>query len=190
MLFRSLSGEVIRFGRPVTVILDDPDLNTNHGTIDIYSTIDDPNSSNVDTVGDNNGGILLEVLIKNIRYKRCTINGIETGGLASTGFSLIETGPDTGKFTGSFKMPSQICNDQGTALISPAGGIVDLKYHDFRDFLGQSNIFTLSKNPIKEKLSVPSPVKINSKSFILPTTGKTTDVLISGKAQKIGRAHV
>ena len=178
-----LSGDVIRFGRPVTVILDDPDLNTDHGTIDIYSTIDDPNSSNVDTVGDNNGGILLEVLIKNIRYKRCTINGIETGGLASTGFSLIETGPDTGKFTGSFKMPSQICNDQGTALISPAGGIVDLKYHDFRDFLGQSNIFTLSKNPIKEKLYVPSPVKINSKSFILPTTGKTTDVLISGKAQ-------
>ena len=80
-------------------------------------------------------------------------------------------------------MPSQICNDQGTALISPAGGIVDLKYHDFRDFLGQSNIFTLSKNPIKEKLSVPSSVKINSKSFTLPTTGKTTDVLISGKAQ-------
>ena len=177
-----LSGDVIRFGRPVTVILDDPDLNTVHGAIDIYSAIDDPNSPNVDTVGDKNGGILLEVLIKNIRYKRCIVNGVETGGLASTGFSLVETGPDTGKFLGSFKMPSQICNSQGTALISPAGGIVDLKYHDFRDSLGQSNIFTLSKNPVKEKLFVPSPVKINSKSYVLPMTGKTTDVVISGKA--------
>ena len=40
----------------------------------------------------------------------------------------------------------------------------------------------IHKNPVKEKLFVPSPVKINSKSYVLPMTGKTTDVVISGKA--------
>ena len=80
------------------------------------------------------GDILLEVLIKDVRYKRCTINGVVHGGLGATGFTLVETGPDTGIFEGVFKMPSQICNKSGTELISPAGGSIDAKYFDSRDF--------------------------------------------------------
>lgn len=179
----SLTSNVFRFGHPVTVVLVDPDLNIKHDSIDIYSVIDDPASENVDTVGDTNGGILLEVLIKDIRYKRCTISGVETGGLASSGFSLIETGPNTGRFEGVFKMPSKICNKDGTQLISPAGGTVDLKYHDFRDASGQQNVFSLTKNPSKTKLATPSSAKLDSKSYILPKPGKTTDVVLTGKVQ-------
>jgi len=109
---------------------------------------------------------MLEVLIKDIRYKRCTINGVETGGLASTGFSLVETGPNTGVFEGTFKMPSQICNRDGTELISSAGGSLDLKYTDFRDSSGQQNIFKLSKQPTKY-VSNP-PVTQNSKPVQKP----------------------
>jgi hypothetical protein len=141
----SLSTKTLRFGQPVTVTLNDPDLNVKHDAIDIYSVINDPASPDVDTVGTTSGGILLEVLIKDIRYKRCTVNGVAYGGLGATGFSLVETGPDTGVFQGVFKIPSQICNKDGTRLISAAGGTIDLKYHDFRDYLGQPNIFSLSR---------------------------------------------
>ncbi|MEM3101401.1 MAG: peptidase, partial [Candidatus Nitrosotenuis sp.] len=179
----SLKSKVIRFGHPVTIVLNDPDLNVNHDAIDIYSVIDDPASPNVDTVGTTGGGILLEVLIKDIRFKRCTINGVEHGGLAATGFSLIETGPDTGRFEGVFKMPSQICNKDGTKLISPAGGIVDLKYHDFRDSSGQPNIFGLKTTSTSKltKSESSNIAKINSKTYTLPEPGKSTHVVLTGK---------
>ncbi|MFY9300697.1 MAG: peptidase [Candidatus Nitrosotenuis sp.] len=197
----ALSSKTFRFGQPVTVILYDPDLNVKHDTIDIYSVIDNPASPNVDTVGDTSGGILLEVLIKDIRFKRCTINGVETPGLAGSGFSLIETGPNTGRFEGVFKMPSQICNKDGTKLISPAGGIVDLKYHDFRDSSGQPNIYSLSKTktsstlskpgtdtkttPPSSKQTIPSKItaKISPKTITLPDSGKTKDIAVTGKVQ-------
>ncbi|MDG7050009.1 MAG: peptidase [Nitrososphaerota archaeon] len=179
----STASNVFRFGHPVTIILDDPDLNLKHDTIEIYSVIDNPASTNVDTVGSSSGGILLEVLIKDIRFKRCTIGGVETGGLAASGFSLIETGPNTGRFEGTFKMPSKICNKDGTKLISPAGGIVDLKYNDFRDSSGQSNTFSLSKTQSKQKLATPSTAKLDAKSYTLPSLGKTKDVVLSGKVQ-------
>lgn len=177
----SLNSNTFRFGSPVTVILVDSDLNADHDEVDIYSVIDNPASSDVDTVG-SSSGVLLEVLIKDVRFKRCTINGVEYGGLAATGFSLIETGPNTGRFEGTFKMPSQICNRDGTKLISPAGGIVDLKYHDFRDSSGQQNIFSLSKTPTKvvpAKTTTTQTVK--TKTYDLPAYGKTTDISITGK---------
>ncbi len=175
----SVNSKTFRFGQPVTIVLTDPDLNISHDTIDIYSVIDNPASANVDTVG-SGGGVLLEVLIKDIRYKRCTINGVTHGGLASTGFSLVETGPGTGKFEGTFKMPSQICSKDGTKLISSAGGIIDIKYHDFRDALGQQNTFSLSsKKQITSDDAKPSSTKISK--YDLPGKGKTKNVSISGK---------
>ncbi|TAK18581.1 MAG: peptidase, partial [Nitrosarchaeum sp.] len=134
-----------RFGQPVTFTLKDPDLNLKSDNVDVYLVNNDPTSSNVDTVG-KDGNILLEILIKDIRYKRCTVNGVEYGGLASTGFTLVETGPSTGVFEGVFKMPSQICNESGTKLISTAGGSLDAKYHDSRDASGNSNIFSLLRD--------------------------------------------
>lgn len=141
----STSSSTYRFGQPVTITLRDPDLNLKSDNVDIYLVNNVSTSPNVDTVG-NGGNILLEVLIKDIRYKRCTVNGVEYGGLASTGFTLVETGPSTGVFEGTFKMPSQICNDSGTKLISTAGGSLDAKYHDSRDASGNSNIFSLLRD--------------------------------------------
>ncbi|QLH06087.1 hypothetical protein [Nitrosopumilus ureiphilus] len=135
-----LTPKSYRFGQPVTVTLVDPDLNLNSDLIDIYRVVDDPNSPFVDTVGSSSGGILLEIRIKDIRYQRCTINDVEHGGLASTGFVLIETGTSTGIFEGIFKVPTKICNKLGNELISSAGGSISLRYHDFRDSFGQPNI--------------------------------------------------
>ena len=119
----------------MVLTLHDPDLNLSDDLIDIYRVIDNALSPNVDTVG-RDGIMLFEVLLKDIRYKRCTVNGIEHGGLGATGFSLVETGTDTGTFEGSFRMPLQICNKSGTDLLSSAGGRLDIKYYDSNDSEG------------------------------------------------------
>ena len=173
----SLDSVSYRFGQPVTFTLRDSDLNLKSDTIEIYNVINDPNSPNVDTVG-KDGIILLEILIKDIRYKRCTINGAETGGLASTGFSLIETGPRTGVFEGVFKMPSQICDKSGTRLISTAGGSLDAKYHDARDEFGESNIFSLSS--YKQLTQYSTFPELNQREIILPLNSNIEDLVLSG----------
>lgn len=150
----TLDSQSYGLGRPVTITLNDPDLNTDSNTIQVYTTINDPNSSADDTVGDSSGNILLEVWIKGFRFHHCTVNGIVHGGLAATGFSLTETGPSTGIFKGSFGMPTQICNEDRTALISPTGGSVQVWYHDFKDSFGRSVIVGLS--PLSSTQSLPT----------------------------------
>lgn len=138
------SGQ-LRFGTPVTVTLNDPDLNTAADTVDIYHTVNDARLPNVDTVG-SGAGTLLEIKFKDIRYKRCIIDGVEHGGLASAGFSLVETGPATGVFKGIFKMPAWICDKSGSKLISTAGGSIDVIYYDALDSFGESSRFSLLRS--------------------------------------------
>ncbi|MCV0399978.1 MAG: peptidase [Nitrosarchaeum sp.] len=173
----STGSSSYRFGQPVTLTLNDPDLNLKSDVVDIYYVITDPNSSNVDTVG-KDGNILLEILIKDIRYKRCTIDGVEHGGLGATGFTLIETGPSTGIFTGVFKMPSQICDKSGTKLISTAGGSIDAKYHDSRDESGNPNIFTMSRN--KSTSSFTTQPTLSTTNVSKPSSQNTEEIILSG----------
>lgn len=175
----SFTSNTYRFGQPVFFVLKDPDLNQKHDTIESYQVVNDPNSPNVDTVGTSNGEILVEILIKDFRYKRCTINGVEHGGLASTGFILVETGTNSGIFEGSFKMPTQICDKTGAKLISTAGGSLDAKYHDFRDSSGEENIF--SAISFGSSLTGENLASLNSEKFIIPEYKKITEVILSGK---------
>ncbi|MFB5630319.1 MAG: peptidase [Nitrosopumilaceae archaeon] len=174
----SFTSNTYRFGQPVYFVLNDPDLNLKHDKIEIYNVVNDPASPNVDTVGTSSGEILVEILIKDIRYKRCTINGVEYGGLGSTGFSLVETGPDTGIFEGSFKLPTQICDKTGTKLISTAGGNLDAKYHDFSDSSGNKNIF--SSTSLSSSFSGKKPPTLSTEKIILPKYKQTSDVILSG----------
>ena len=188
------------FGRPVTIILNDPDLNLKNDRIDIYLVIDDPDSENVDTVGNLNGASLLEVKIKGTRYQRCTVDGTEHGGLAATGFTLVETSSSSGIFEGVFKMPSRICNEKGTDLIYTSGGNIDVKYFDFRDSLGQQNTVTLSRQKTLSSTSPPitptpqspppptpsppsldqQPPQLNFDMFNIPKYSDTTEVILTG----------
>jgi len=153
----TLDSQSYRLGQPVVITLNDPDLSTSADTIQTYTSVNDPSSSADDTVGDASGNILLEVWIKGFRFHHCTVSGIVHGGLAATGFALTETGPGTGIFKGSFGMPTQICNEDGTALISPIGGSVQVWYHDFRDALGRSVIIGLTPNSTPSSSSTTTP---------------------------------
>ena len=131
------------FGRPVTITVIDADLNTDHGTVETYRVEDDASSPHADAVAAG-GALLLEVTIKGERYQRCTVGGVEHGGLAASGFALVETGAATGVFEGTFKMPSWICGADGSRLVSPAGGKVDARYYDYADGRGGSSIVDAS----------------------------------------------
>ena len=172
----SSDSKSYRFGQPVTLTLNDPDLNLKNDLIDIYFVINDPNSSNVDTVG-KDGIALLEVLIKDIRYERCTIDGVSYGGLGDTGFTLVETGPSTGIFEGVFKMPSKICNKSGTELISSAGGSLDVKYYDSRDDFGNANTFSLLRAP---PASFPTSAQLSEYEVVKPISGQIEEIILSG----------
>ena len=174
----AFTSNTYRFGQPVYVVVNDPDLNLKHDTIESYHVVNDPNSPNVDTVGTATGDILLEILIKDIRYKRCTVNGIPHGGLASTGFTLIEKGPNSPIFEGSFKLPTQICDKTGTKLISTAGGSLDAKYHDFRDASGERNIFSATN--FGSSSSSISPPKLSIDKLVLPKYKQTSEVVLTG----------
>ena len=171
----STDSTTLRFGHPVFITLKDSDLNLKNDLVDIYFVINDPNSENVDTVG-KDGIILLEILFKDIRYKRCTIDGVEHGGLGASGFTLVETEPGTGIFKGVFKMPSQICNKSGTELISSAGGSLDIKYYDSRDNFGNANIFSL----LRDKSTFYNPPQLSIYEIVKPLTGKIQEITLSG----------
>ncbi|AJM91949.1 peptidase [Nitrosopumilus piranensis] len=176
----STASTTFRFGQPVTITLSDSDLNLKSDTIEIYQVVNDPNSDNVDTVG-KDGEILLEIKLKDIRYKRCTINGVEHGGLASTGFTLVETGPSTGIFTGVFKMPSQICDKTGSKLIYTAGGSLDVRYYDSRDDSGNENIFSLLDS--KPSTSYYITAQLSKEKVLLPTDGSSTEIVLTGSIE-------
>ncbi len=170
------------FGRPVTIILDDPDLNLDYQTIETYRVINNPNLPGVDTVGNDDGSILLEVSIKGFRYMRCMIDGVAHGGLAATGFTMSETGTDTGIFEGVFKMPSQICSEDGTGLVSPAGGSIDVRYYDFRDSSGNTNISKLSSPK-----NAQSTVRLNAYEFSIPKYNGSVEIILSGELSRHSR---
>ena len=143
----SAPSGVLRFGIPVTVTLNDPDLNLSADTVEVYHAVDDPLLPSVDTVG-RGSHTLLEIKFKNVRYERCVVDGTEYGGLASSGFALVETGPATGVFEGVFKMPTWVCNKSGSDVMSTAGGSIDVVYYDSRDSSGQPNTYsTLRSQP-------------------------------------------
>ena len=63
-----------------------------------------------------------------------TTGGFATS-LSATGFSLVETGPSTGIFTGTFEVPDQLC--QSGSVVSSVGQNIKVNYVDFRDDSGK-----------------------------------------------------
>ncbi len=170
----TLDSNNYRIGSDITITVNDPDLVTDSNAIVTYTSVNDPNSPAFDTVGDSNGNILLEIWIKGFRFHQCTINGVTTGGLSSTGFTLTETGPGTGIFKGIFKMPSWICSQDGTSLVSPIGGSVQAWYHDFRDQYGRSVV--IGSVASSSSHSSPTPTTQYVPKTVLPTITKYTQI--------------
>ena len=141
----------------VVITLEDLDLNVDVDLIDIYTTVSDssiaPNLD--DVVGDDRFNItlsdgdalgrILDVTFDDQLWtagneESCTdsliADGIDTG-LAATGFTLIETAADTGKFIGDFQIPAQWCRDGSNSPETATGLDIEVNYVDFRDASGE-----------------------------------------------------
>jgi hypothetical protein len=114
----------------VTITLEDLDLNVDSDLIDIYTVVTTPGDANFDVVGTSvasglsialsNGdqlGRLLDVTFDDQLWTTPTdatclaalaAADIADTGLGATGFTLIETGPETGIFIGDFQIPGAL----------------------------------------------------------------------------------
>ena len=160
-----LSVSSFKPGDVVGVKLNDKDLNTNSDLVEIYTTVDPnlfPDDPAADTVGLANLGLndsnqpfgrMLEITFDDERWlksgvfyngKSCnSISGSD--GLASTGFTLVETGKKTGEFKGEFKIPEQYCSRNNGGFVESTTGVdIGARYFDFRGQSSQAAITSAS----------------------------------------------
>jgi hypothetical protein len=126
----SFDSSTYKVADTVTITLDDNDLNTDVETIGIFTVVGAIPDAAHDQVGrpgyghntaEEPFGRLLDVTFDDAKWTddpandglvapiatECAPDG--DSGLGSTGFTLVETGPDTGTFTGDFQVPGDYC---------------------------------------------------------------------------------
>jgi len=141
----------------VTVTLTDSDLNTEPELVNIYTVVNDSSDPAHDQVGltnqgknslGDNYGRLLDITIDDELWLDSDEGGTAcssdldsgvTDGLYNSGFALVETGVDTGVFTGDFQIPSQYgARNSGTCTVtSTLGKDLEVNYVDYRDASGE-----------------------------------------------------
>ena len=157
----SFNSPTFKVADTVTVTLEDQDLNTDVDLIDIYTVVNSTRDAADNTVGRaglptlGNGealGRLLDITFDDRAWidtnNACRVAlqnaGVSDIGLLATGFTLIETGPATGVFTGDFQIPAKICRPASGSLsadtspVNTQGLDMEVNYVDFRDASGQT----------------------------------------------------
>ena len=132
-----------KIGDTVVVTLDDQDMNEDSELVDVYTT----NSNDLvgaSTATDMMSGLVLDITFDDVTWintnddSDCTNDGV-TGedGLEATGFTLVETGAESGIFTGSFQIPTNFCHaDNG--IVTVTGTDIEVNYQDYRNSSGES----------------------------------------------------
>ncbi|MCH7968689.1 MAG: hypothetical protein IH841_05525, partial [Thaumarchaeota archaeon] len=152
----SFNAATYKIASPVTITLQDSDLNTDVDVIDIYTPVNPAGTFSNDPARDliGKGGLptfafgplgrILDITFDDQRWsitsddKACSPNpGGGATGLFAAGTTLIETGPGTGVFTANFKIPGQWCRDGAAAPESTTGLDLEVNYLDFRDASGE-----------------------------------------------------
>ena len=144
----------------VVITLEDLDLNTDSDLIDIYTPVTTVGDANRDAIGTGNStssgfsvtlgngdelGRLLDVTFDDQRWTtptnecEATLTGASDTdtGLAATLFTLVESGPATGIFTGDFQIPNLWCRAGETTAVTSTGLDIEVNYVDFRDASGE-----------------------------------------------------
>ena len=120
----------------VVVMLDDQDMNTDSELIDVYITSTD------DKVGNAGTDHVLDITFNDVLWQSGSDAGGTAGspddGLEASGFTLVETGIDSGIFTGSFQVPSTYYDSGLTTTPSTTGTDIEVNYNDHRDASGET----------------------------------------------------
>ncbi|MCV0373533.1 MAG: hypothetical protein K5793_08290 [Nitrosarchaeum sp.] len=153
----SFNSDSYKNADTVTITLEDADLNVDSDLIDIYTVTDGDVADLKDVVGSDdfdfelsdgsNLGRLLDVTFDDIKWSTpssgsclTALNnaGVTDTGLGATGFSLVETGPETGIFIGDFQIPGAWCRSATASSESVTGLDIEVNYVDFRDASGET----------------------------------------------------
>ena len=123
-----------------TLIMDDDGMRieSNSGTIvrDFAFDMVGASGYGANSAGDAFGRVLDITFDDELWLNGCGIGG--DNGLGSTGFTLIETGSDTGVFTGDFQIPLQYCSSKTGNAESTTGVDMEVNYVDYRDASGET----------------------------------------------------
>jgi hypothetical protein len=142
----SLNQDSYKIADTVVITLEDLDLNVDSDLVDIF-TVTDVNGD--DAVGSDNTqsltfgelGRLLDVTFDDIAWSNqsaCTTTPSDNNGLEATGFTLVETGTETGVFVGDFQIPSTWCRANTSGTEETTTGLdIEVNYVDFRDASGE-----------------------------------------------------
>ena len=150
-----ISPVSITIGDTVSITVNDPDLDKDPTVVETFSVITSPSDPAYGSIGiagmpveeDSNGndqptGRIIEiwindpvVFVPDASVKpECNLPSGEREYYFDEGFTMTETGPDTGIFTGSFNMPRYFC-DESTARLT-IGQDIEAVYHDLIDGSG------------------------------------------------------
>jgi hypothetical protein len=138
----SFDSDNYKIADTVVVTLDDQDMNTDSSLIDIYTT-----QADGDIVGSGTtlaNGLVLDITFDDETWQDdegagCTAGSIVgDDGLHATGFTLVETGTETGIFVGSFQVPTTFCKNSTDKAVTVTGTDIEVNYQDFRNSSGES----------------------------------------------------
>ncbi len=152
----SFDSDNYKIADTVVVTLDDQDMNTDSSLIDVYTTnsgnkVGGAGSYTVASPQTLATGLVLDITFDDTNWNdtgddgECSALASSDGsdGLEATGFTLVETGTETGIFTGSFQVPTKFCYTDGTggntdSVKTVTGTDIEVNYQDFRNASGES----------------------------------------------------
>ena len=156
----SLDASSYKTADTVTITLEDLDLNVDSDLVDIYTTITNFGTL-FDVVGRNSTstvlsnaddlGRILDITFDDQKWTTpftgtscrtaLTNAGVTDTGLGATGFTLVESGAETGIFVGDFQIPAQWCRTTSGELVTASESVtgldIEVNYVDFRDASGE-----------------------------------------------------
>jgi len=140
-----------KIGDTVVVTLDDQDMNEDSELIDVYTTNarDLVGATGATSAGGVGSGLVLDITYDDLTWVStdhadCAANANAEAalkgenGLGATGFTLVETGVESGIFTGSFQVPTEYCNTSTDVIVTVTGTDIEVNYQDFRNASGES----------------------------------------------------
>ena len=145
----SFDADSYKVADTVTVTITDMDLNTDDDLIEVYKVDSDggtDGTGSADRVADTDDDFveagaafsyIMEITFDDTQWidsSTATQSGASCtdDALDASGFTLVETGAQTGVFTGTFQVPSTYC-DSTTSSASTTGTDMEVNYIDFYD---------------------------------------------------------
>jgi hypothetical protein len=119
----------------VIVTLDDQDMNTDSGLLDVYITSTD------DKVGNAGSDHVLDITFNDQTWTAAgsgNTAGTPDDGLEASGFTLVETAIDSGIFVGSFQVPATYYDAGSATTVTTTGTDIEVNYNDHRDASGET----------------------------------------------------